>query len=141
MLGGMFERLKRALSGPKPEPPSAAPPKPGRLDWITRETPYRFRTWLADPAQRDDVPGILKLLLDRELTVAFVDEADGRVRLDMVSTFEGWAAVTRPLYTLRRAGVHVRGLERLDLFDDVAPDELERLVRSASAACASGSSR
>jgi hypothetical protein len=75
------------------------------------------------------VPGILQLLIDRELTIEFVDEPVGRVRLDMVSTFEGWAAVTRPLYTLRRGGVRVRGLERLDLFDDVAPDELERLVR------------
>ena len=125
----MFERLKRALSGPSPEPAAPArSPLPGRLDWITRTTPYRFRTWLAEPSQRQDVPGILRLLIDRELTVEFVDEPDGRVRLDMVSTFEGWAAATRPLYTLRRGGVRVRGLDRLDLFDDVAPDELERLV-------------
>jgi hypothetical protein len=125
----MFDRLKRALSGSRPEPEPAAPAEPGRLDWMTRATPYRFRTWLADPSQRDDVRGILKLLVDRELTIEFVDEPDGRVRLDMVSMFEGWAAVTRPLWTLHRSGVRVHGLERLDLFDDVAPDELERLVR------------
>jgi hypothetical protein len=129
MLGGMFERLKRSLSGPKPEPPPAAPAEPGRLDWMTRATPYRFRTWLADPSRRDEVSGILKRLVDIELTIESVDEPDGRVRLDMVSTFEGWAAVTRPLWTLHRSGVRVQGLERLDLFDDVAPDELERLVR------------
>ena len=126
----MFERLKRALSGPPSEPAApVVPSEPGRLDWMTRTTPYRFRTWLADPSQRDAVSGILKLLIDRELTVEYVDEPDGRVRLEMVSTFEGWAAVTRPLWTLRRGGVRVRGLEELDLFDDVAPDELERLVR------------
>jgi hypothetical protein len=126
----MFERLRRALYGP-PSVSAApvVPSEPGRLDWITRTTPYRFRTWLADPSQRAAVPGILQLLIDRELTIEFVDEPVGRVRLDMVSTFEGWAAVTRPLSTLRRGGVRVRGLERLDLFDDVAPDELERLVR------------
>ena len=127
---GMFERLRRALTGSAPEPPPAATPaEPGRLDWITRSTPYRFRTWLADPSQRGEVPGILKVLLDRELTIEFVDEPDGRVRLDMVSTFEGWAAVTRVLYTLQRGGVRMRGLEWLDLFDDVALDELDRLVR------------
>ena len=129
----MFERLKRTLSGSAPKPPAnpapAAPDEPGRLDWITRSTPYRFRTWLADPSQRDDVLGILEALIRRELTVDFVDEADGRVRLDMVSTFEGWAAVTRPIWTLRRGGVRVRGLEWLDQFDDVSPNELDRLVR------------
>jgi hypothetical protein len=121
--------VKRALSGPPRQAPPTAPTEPGRLDWITRETPYRFRTWLADPTQREEVPWILKLLLERELAVEFVDEPDGRLRLDMVSTFEGWAAVTRPLWTLHRGGVRVRGLEQLDLFDDVASDELERLVR------------
>jgi hypothetical protein len=128
----MLERLKRALSGSRPEPESAAsaaPAEPGRLDWITRCTPYRFRTWLADPSRRDEVPGILDALIRRELTLDFVDEPDGRVRLDMVSTFEGWAAVTRVIWTLRRSGVQVRGLQRLDLFDDVAPGELDHLVR------------
>ncbi|HEU5204151.1 MAG TPA: hypothetical protein VFU17_07640 [Candidatus Limnocylindrales bacterium] len=128
----MFERLKRALSGsdspPPPSPVPAAPEEPGRLDWITDQTPYRFRTWLVDPAQRDQVPAILDGLLRRELSVEFVDEPDGRLRLDMVSTFDGWAAVTRVLSTLRRSGVRARGLERLDLFDDVSPDELDRLV-------------
>jgi len=66
----MFERLKRALSGPPSEPAApVVPSEPGRLDWMTRTTPYRFRTWLADPSQRDAVSGILKLLIDRELTV------------------------------------------------------------------------
>ena len=125
----MFERLKRVLAGSASESPSPASDEPGRLDWITRTTPYRFRTWLADPSQRDDVRGILKVLLDIELTLDVIDEPDGRVRLDMVSTFEGWAAVSRVLYTLRRGGVRARGLERLDLFDDVPPDELDRLVR------------
>ena len=126
----MFERLKRALSGsPQAEPPPpAAPAQPGRLDWMTRSTPYRFRTWLADSSRRDDVPGILEGLMRGELTVDIVDEPDGQVRLDMLSTFEGWAAVTRPVWTLWRAGVRVRGLEWLDLFDDVPPAELDRLV-------------
>ena len=124
----MFERLKRALSGSPRDPQPIVPAEPGRLDWITRGTPYRFRTWLADPSQRNDVPRILDALIRGELTVDFIDEPDGRVRLDMVSTFEGWAAVHRVLYTLRRAGVRVRGLERLDMFDDVSPAELERLV-------------
>ena len=126
----MFERLKRALAGPTSKQPSApaAPAAPGRLDWITRDTQYRFRTWLSDPTQRDEVTGILDGLMHRELTVEVVDEPDGQVRLDMVSTFEGWAAVTRPFWTLRRGGVRVRGLERLDMFDDVSPDELDRLA-------------
>jgi hypothetical protein len=129
----MFERLKRTLLGSAPKPPAnpalAPATEPGRLDWITRSTPYRFRTWLADPSQRDDVLRILEALIRGELTVDFVNEADGRVRLDMVSTFEGWAAVTRPIWTLRRGGVRVRGLEWLDQFDDVSPNELDRLVR------------
>ena len=127
----MFERLKRALSGSRPEPSpaaQAASAAPGRLDWITDQTPYQFRTWLANASQRDDVTGILDGLIRRELTVDFVDEPDGRVRLDMVSTFAGWAAVTRPIWTLRRGGVRVRGLERLDMYDDVSPDELDRLA-------------
>lgn len=124
----MFERFKRAFSGQPREPVPTVPAEPGRLDWITRSTPYRFRTWLAEPAQRDDVPGVLSLLIARELTIELVDEPDGRLRLDMVSTFEGWAAVTRALWTLHRGGVRVLGLERLDIYDDVSPAEIDRLV-------------
>ena len=109
----MFERLKRALSGSRSEPPQppAAPEEPGRLDWITEDTPYRFRTWLEDPARRDDVIAILDRRLGAELTTTVIDEPDGRVRLDIVSTFKGGAAILRPLYQLRHQGVLVRGLE------------------------------
>ncbi|MCI0582324.1 MAG: hypothetical protein L0227_05405 [Chloroflexi bacterium] len=74
------------------------------------------------------MPAILERRLGRELTVTVVDEPDGRVRLDLVSTFNGGAAYARPLNVLRAEGVRVQGLERLDLVDDVDADELGRLV-------------
>ena len=126
----MFERLKRALSGsaPKPPPPPAAPAEPGRLDWITEDTPYRFRTWLEDPARRDDVIAILDRRLSAELTTTVIDEPDGRVRLDIVSTFKGGAAILRPLYQLLHQGVRVRGFEDLDRVEDISRAELDRLA-------------
>ena len=126
----MFERLKRALSGPPPEPPQPppAPDEPGRLDWITEDTPYRFRTWLQDPGRRDDVIAILDRRLAGELTTTVIDEPDGRVRLDIVSTFKGGAAILRPLYQLRHDGVLVRGLEILDSVHDISIAELRRLA-------------
>jgi len=130
----VLEKLKRLLSGPpEPEPAPAEPPPPGRLDWITADTPYRFRTWLADPSQRVAVPAILERRLGRELTVAVVDEPGGRVRLDLVSTFKGGAAHDRALNVLRAEGVRVQGLERLDLEGDVDDDELARLVTAYDA--------
>jgi hypothetical protein len=130
MLRGMFERLKRALSGaaPEPPPPTAAPSQPGRLDWITEDTPYRYRTWLEDPARRDDVIAILDRRLSAELTTTVIDEPDGRVRLDIVSTFKGGAAILRPLYQLRHQGVRVRGFEDLDRVEDISRAELDRLA-------------
>ena len=127
---GMFERLKRALSGPRSEPPQppAAPEEPGPLDWITEDTPYRFRTWLKDPDRRDDVVAILDRKLGAELTTTIIDEPDGRVRLDIVSTFKGGTAILRPLYQLRQHGVLVRGLEDLDSVDDISSGELQRLA-------------
>ena len=126
----MFERLKRALSGPRSEPPRppAAPEEPGRLDWITEDTPYRFRTWLQDPTRRGDVVAILDRKLGAELTTTIIDEPDGRVRLDIVSTFKGGTAILRPLYQLRQHGVLVRGLENLDSVDDLSSGELQRLA-------------
>ena len=126
----MFERLKRALSGPRSEPPQppAAPEEPGRLDWITEDTPYRFRTWLQDPTRRGDVVAILDRKLGAELTTTIIDEPDGRVRLDIVSTFKGGTAILRPLYQLRQHGVLVRGLEILDSVDDPSSGELQRLA-------------
>ena len=125
----MFERLKRALSGSAPEPlaPQAAPTEPGRLDWITEETPYRFRTWLKDPARRGDVIEILDRRLAAELTTTITDEPDGRVRLDIVSTFKGGAAILRPLYQLLHEGVRVRGFEDLDRVVDISRAELTGL--------------
>ena len=126
----MFERLKRALSGSPPEPPQppAAPAEPGRLDWITEDTPYRFRIWLEDAARRDDVIAILDRRLGNELTTTVIDEPDGRVRLDIVSTFKGGAAILRPLYQLLHQGVRVRDLEILDSVDDISSGELHRLA-------------
>jgi hypothetical protein len=124
----MFERLKRALSGPRPEPAPAAPGVPGRLDWITEETPYRFRTWLEDPARRDDAIEILGRQLGTELTTTAVDEPDGRVRLDIVSTFKGDAAILRPLFQLRHHGVRVHGFEDLDRVEDISVAELRQLA-------------
>ena len=126
----MFERLKRALSGsaPKPPPRSAAHTEPGRLDWIKEDTPYRFRTWLEDPAQRDDAIEILDRQLGAELTTTAIDEPDGRVRLDIVSTFKGDAAILRPLYQLLQNGVRVHGLEDLDQVEDISLAELRRLA-------------
>ena len=126
----MFERLKRALSGSAPEPlaPQAAPTEPGRLDWMTEETPYRFRTWLKDPARRGDVIEILDRRLAAELTTTIIDEADGRVRLDIVSTFKGGAAILRPLYQLLHEGVRVRGFEDLDRVVDISRAEFDRLA-------------
>ena len=126
----MLERLKRALSGSAPKPPSPppAPAEPGRLDWITEDTPYRFRVWLADAARRDDVIAILDRRLGAELTTTIIDESDGRVRLDIVSTFKGGTALLRPLYQLRHHGVLVRDLEILDSVDDISSRELHRLA-------------
>jgi hypothetical protein len=126
----MFERLKRALSGsaPEPPPPSAAPAEPGRLDWITEDTPYRFRTWLQDPAKRGDAVRILEQRLGDELSASVADEPDGRIRLEMISTHRGWLAITRPLSILRGEAVHVRGLEVLDLVEDVPEAELARIL-------------
>jgi hypothetical protein len=127
----VLDRLKRLIAGAPAGTPPEHPPDlgPGPLDWITHETPYRFRTWLADPAQRDGALRILETQgLGRELTVATVDEPDDRVRLDIVSTFRGTAAYTRPLAVLRRHGVAVRGIEYLDLVEALAADELARLV-------------
>ncbi len=126
----MFERLKRALSGsaPTPAPPAATPAEPGRLDWITEDTPYRFRTWLEDPSRRDDVIAILDRRLGAELTTTVIDEPDGRVRLDIVSTFKGGAAIARPLFQLLHQGVRVRGLEDLDRVEDISIAELRRLA-------------
>ena len=74
----MLERLKHALSGSAPTPasPVAALGEPGRLDWITEDTPYRFRTWLEDPSRRDDVIAILDRRLGAELTTTVIDEPD-----------------------------------------------------------------
>ena len=118
----MFERLKRVLSGSPPESPQppAAQEEPGRLDWITEDTPYRFRTWLEDPARRDDAIEILDRQLGAELKTTAIDEPDGRIRLDIVSTFNGGAALLRPLYQLRHHGVLVRDLEVLDSVDDIS---------------------
>ena len=126
----MFERLKRVLSGSPPESPQppAAQEEPGRLDWITEDTPYRFRTWLEDPARRDDAIEILDRQLGAELKTTAIDEPDGRIRLDIVSTFNGGAALLRPLYQLRHHGVLVRDLEVLDSVDDISSHELHRLV-------------
>ena len=125
----MLDRLRTLLSGSDPSdtgPPD--PPPPGRLDWIDETTPYRFRTWLADPSQREAAIAVLELRLGRELTTTAVEEPDGRVRLDLASTFRGLAAISRPLHVLRREGVRVRGIELLDVYDDVAPEELGRLA-------------
>jgi hypothetical protein len=126
----MFERLKRALSGSPPEPAaSVAPLEPGRLDWITAETPYRFTTWLVDPSQRDKALEILGRRVASQLTAAAVAEPDGRVRLDLESTREDeLSASGLPVAILQREGVAVRGGEMPDLVDDVPPQELERLV-------------
>jgi hypothetical protein len=124
----MLERLKRALSGPRPEPTPAAPEEPGRLDWITEDTPYRIRTWLEDPTRRDDAIEILDRQLGPELTTTVIGELDGRVRLDIVSTFKGDAAISRPLYQLRHHGVRVRGLEDLDRVEDISRADLGRLA-------------
>ena len=108
----VLDRLKRLLSGSSPGgsgPPH--PPAPGRLDWIDETTPYRFRTWLADPSQREAAIAILEQRLGRELMATAVDEPDGRVRLDLVSTFRGFAAIFRPLNVMRHEGVRVRGIE------------------------------
>jgi hypothetical protein len=131
----VLEKLKRLLSGsPEPEPePAPAEPPPGRLDWITADTPYRFRTWLADRSQRDAVPAILERRFGREVSVTVVDEPDGRVRLDLVSPFQQGGAYAQTLGVLRTAGVRIQGLERLDLVDDVDDDELGRLVAAYDA--------
>ena len=132
----MLEKLKRMLSGPpepEPEPAPAEPPPPGRLDWITADTPYRFRTWLVDPSQRDAVPAILERRFGREVTVTILDEPDGRVRLDLVSPFQQGGAYAQTLGVLRTEGVGIQGLERLDLVDDVDDDELGRLVAAYDA--------
>ena len=71
---------------------------------------------------------ILDRRLGGELTATLIDEPDGRVRLDFVSTFKGGAAILRPLYQLRHQGVHVRDLEILDSVDDISSDELHRLA-------------
>ena len=126
----MLERLKRAFSGTAPKPPKlpAAPAQPGRLDWITEDTPYRFRTWLEDPAQSDDAIEILERQLGAELTTTVIGEPDGRARLDIVSTFKGGPAIQRPLYQLLHHGVRVRGFEDLDQVEDISPAELDRLA-------------
>ena len=125
----MLDRLKGLLSGADPgDTGPSPPPSPGRLDGIDETTPYRFRTWLADASQREAAIAVLEERLGHEITATAVDEPDGRVRLDLVSTFQGLAAIPRPLHVLRREGVRVRGIEMLDLYDDVAPDELGRLA-------------
>jgi hypothetical protein len=108
---------------------------PGRLDWISGDMPHRFRTWLADAAQRDAALEILDRRLGKELNVAVVDEPDGRVRLDVSSTFGhgAGAAYVRPLNVLRAEGVRVRGFDRLDLVVDLEPPELEKLVAAYDA--------
>ena len=125
----MFERLKQVLSRPPRQASPNPPDKPGQLDWITGETPYRFRTWLADPDQRDDAVVILERKLGHELTITVANEPDGRVRLDLVSTFPMRAAIVRPLNVLRSEGVRVQGLEILDLVEDVEDAELVRLAQ------------
>ncbi len=125
----MLDRLRSLLSGSDPGhtgPPH--PPPPGRLDWIDEKTPYRFRTWLADPSQREAAIAILDERLGHELKATALDEPDGRVRLDLELTFRGFAAISRPLHVLRREGVRVRGIEMLDVYDDVGPEELGRLA-------------
>lgn len=128
----MFERVKRFLSGPPA--PTAFEPPPGRLDWITGDTPHRFRTWLAEAEQREAALDILDRRLGKELSVAAVEEPDERIRLDVVSTFkQGGAAYVRPLNVLRAEGVRVQGFDRLDLVADIEPGELDRLVAAYEA--------
>jgi hypothetical protein len=126
----MLEGIKRLISG-SPDTDPVEPAPPGHLDWITGDTPHRFRAWLADGSQRGMALEILARRLGKELKVEVTDEPDGRVRLDVVSTFkQGGAAYLRPLNVLRAEGVHVRGFERRDLVAELEPGELERLVAS-----------
>jgi hypothetical protein len=124
----VFDRLKRILLAMPRDAVLPTPLAPGPLDWIDETTPYRFRTWLPERGQREAAIETLERRLGRELAVTATDEPDGRVRLDLVSTFDGLAGIHRPLHVLRRAGIRVHDLEYLDRSDDLSPTELGRLA-------------
>ena len=107
------------------------PPAPRSiLDEIDESTPHRYRIWLADAADRDRVlPALAKAAVSRGLTLGLLAEPDGRVGVDVASTFDvRAAAVLTPLYELRRARIGVRGFEALDLVTDVDPAALAPAV-------------
>jgi len=89
---------------------------------------HRFRFWLADASQRDAAIATLTDTLSEELTVEPVTEPDGRVRLEIVSTFGYGGAMLRPLNVLKRAGIAARGLEVSGLVTDVDDASLRRMV-------------
>ena len=109
---------------------SASPSKnASSLDEIDASTPHRFRFWLANAADRDRAVAALSGLNVLELRFELFDETDGRVGLEVASTFSPrTAAVLRPLHALDRAGVAASGFEPLDLVTELDEGTLRRLV-------------
>ena len=110
--------------------PDIAPAPRSKLDEIDESTPHRYRIWLADAADRERVlPALAVAVVSRGLTLGLFTEPDGRVGIDVASTFSGRnAAILTPLFVLQRAGIGVRGFEALDLVTDIDPAALAPAV-------------
>ena len=90
-------------------------------DQVEGSPPHRFSFWLADAANREVAEAALeRLVTDGEIDLNMRPEPEGRVRIEVDSTFSPrTAAILRPLHTLRHAGIVVRGFEALDLVREI----------------------
>ncbi|MBA3779788.1 MAG: hypothetical protein H0X16_10915 [Chloroflexi bacterium] len=115
----------RRRQAAEPTPPAELP---STLDSIDEATPHRFRFWLSNSAQRDAAFSTLSTARE-DLDIKVLSEPDGRVGLEVASTFSPrTAAVLRPLYLLDRVGIAVRSFEALDLVTELDESALTRAV-------------
>lgn len=136
----MVGRLWRALVGSTHREPLGGARRDGPaqgtrpLDAFDGSTPHRFRTWLANPADRARLPDALSAPHVRGVDVAMMEEPDGRVALEVV-TLAGPRArrILEPLDTLHASDIDVRGFEPLDVATEVDDEELRRTVDGRNA--------
>ena len=99
------------------------------LDAIDGETPHRYRLTLGDAADVDRA--LADLLRPGSRVVAATTDiaTDGTATIDVDARFMPRSgAVIGPMSSLRGAGIPLRGLDYLDLVDDVSDSQLERAV-------------